>query len=122
MDQFETWHQQVRDAKIDGALHAEIADKILDILNKSKDSQNATQYLLLAQAIAGLSINVNLADRPAGSGLIKCLIALRKAAIFENDPAEQDPSNKDLREIFGYHKLVSTVVSLRMQIIQHYAG
>ena len=66
MDQFEIWHQQVRDAKIDGALHADIADKILDILNKSKESQNATQYLLLAQAIAGLSINVNSADRPAG--------------------------------------------------------
>ncbi len=119
MDQFEIWHRQVRDAKIDGALHAEIADKILDVLNKSKESQNALQYLLLAQAIAGLSINVNRADRPAGSGLIKCLIALRKAAIVENDPGEPDPSSQDLREIFGYHKLASTVVSLRKQIIQN---
>ena len=119
MDQFDVWHQQVRDEKIDGALHTEIANKILDVLNKSKESQNALQYLLLAQAIAGLSINVNSADRPAGSGLIKCLIALRKAAIAENIPAEPDPSSKDLREIFGYHKLASTVVGLRKQIIQN---
>ena len=122
MDQLDVWHQQVRDGKIDNTLHAEIANKILDILNKSKESQNATQYFLLAQAIAGLSINVNSTDRPAGSGLIKCLIALRKATISGNYPVESDPNSNDLREIFGYEKLASTVVSLRKQIIQNGAG
>jgi hypothetical protein len=33
-----------------------------------------------------------------------------------------DPSSDDLREIFGYDKLASTVVSLRKQIIQNGAG
>ena len=122
MDQLDVWHQQVRDGKIDNTLHAEIANKILDILNKSKESQNPTQYLQLAHAIAGLSINVNSSDRPAGSGLIKCLIALRKATIVGNYPVEPDPNSNDLREIFGYEKLASTVVSLRKQIIQNGAG
>lgn len=119
MDQFDIWHQQVRDAKIDGTLQAEIANKILDILNQSRDSQNARKYLLLAQAITGLSINVNSTDQPVDSALIKCLIALRKAAIIKNEPAEPDPRSQDLREIFTYQKLASTVVSLRKQIIQN---
>ena len=95
MDQFDDWLQRISDGKIDGTLQSEIADKILDLLEQKKASVSAREKELFAQAVIGLSINVNSIYRPTEAGLRRCLIALQKVTNSENEPDESNAVKDD---------------------------
>ena len=75
MDQFDDWLQRVSAGKIDGTLQSEIADKILELLEQKKASVSTRDKELFAQAVIGLSINVNSIYHPTEpdkKGLLMC--------------------------------------------------
>ena len=116
MDQFDDWLQRISEGKIDGALQSEIADKILELLEQKKASVTAREKALFAQAITGLSINVNSIYHPTETGLGRCLIALQKVTNPENDPDESNALKDDDGELTNYAMLVTTVEKLQEQI------
>lgn len=116
MDQFDDWLQRISDGKIDGTLQSEIADKILELLEQKKASVSAREKELFAQAVIGLSINVNSIYHPTEAGLRRCLIALQKVTNPENEPAESYVLRRDDGELIDYAALVTTVEKLQEQI------
>ena len=88
MDQFDDWLQRISDGKIDGTLQSEIADKILELLEQKKASVSTREKELFAQAVIGLSINVNSIYHPSEAGLRRCVIALQKVTKPEKEPDE----------------------------------
>ena len=116
MDQFDDWLQRISEGKIDRALQSEIADKILALLEQKKASLSAREKTLFAEAITGLSINVNSIYHPTEVGLRRCLIALQKATNPENEPDESNALRDDDGEFTNYAMLVATVKKLQEQI------
>ena len=116
MDQFDDWLQRVSEGKIDGALQSEIADKILDLLEQKKASVSTREKELFAQAVIGLSVNVNSIYHPTEAGLRRCLIALQKVTNPENEPDESNGSKDDEGELIDFESLVTTVEKLQEQI------
>ncbi len=116
MDQFDDWLQRISDGKIDGTLQSEIADKILELLGQKKASVSAREKELFAQAVIGLSINVNSIYHPTEAGLRRCLIALQKVTNPENEPDESNGSKDDEGELIDFATLVTTVGKLQEKI------
>ena len=116
MDQFDNWLQRINDGKIDGTLRSEIADKILELLEQKKASLSAREKTLIAQAITGLSINVNSIYQHSEIGLRRCLIALQKATNPENEPDESYLLGDNDGERINYAMLITTVEKLQEQI------
>ena len=118
MDQFDEWLQRISEGKIDGALQSEIADKILELLEQKKASLSAREKTLFAQAITGLSINVNSIHQHAEVGLRRCLVALQKATNPESVPDELHSLGDDDGELTNYAMLVTTIEKVQEQICQ----
>lgn len=116
MDQLDDWIQRIGEGKIDAALQNEIADKILELLEQKKDSLGAREKILFAQAINGLSININSIYQPTEVGLSYCLIALQKAMILGKELNESDAKRDDQAAHISYTMLVATVERLKEQI------
>ncbi len=116
MDQFDDWLQRISEGKIDGALQSEIADKILQLLEQKKASVTAGEKALFAQAVIGLSINVNSVYHPTEAGLRRCLIALQKVTKPENGPDKSYAQKGDDDELIDFAALVTTVEKLQEQI------
>jgi len=117
MDQFDDWLQRISEGKIDAALKNEIADKILELLEQKKDSLGTWEKILFAQALMEVSININSIYKPTDSGLRRCVIALHKAMIPENERDESYAQRDDKGELITYAKLVATVETIKEQII-----
>jgi hypothetical protein len=118
MDQFVSWCQRISESKIDDALRTEIADKILELLLRKKDSMNAAEELLLGQAITGLAINVDSIYLPADLGLEDCLSALRKVMAPRTEGSDANLQSDDVGDFAGYEVLVADVDKIKMQINQ----
>jgi len=116
MDQFDDWLQRISDGKIDGTLQSEIADKILELLEQKKASVSAREKELFAQAVIGLSINVNSIYHPTEAGLRRCLIALQTVTNPENEPNGANALKDDKGELIDFATLVTTVEKLQEQI------
>ena len=116
MEQFDDWLQRISEGKIDGALQSEIADKILQLLEQKKASVTAREKTLFAQAIIGLSINVNSIYHPTEAGLRRCLIALQNLTKSENGPEKSYAQRGDDNELIDFATLVTTVEKLQEQI------
>ena len=116
MDQFDDWLQRISEGKIDAALKNEIADKILELLEQKKDSLGTWEKILFAQAITELSININSIYKPTDMGLRRCVIALQKAMIPENERDESYAQRDEKGELISYSKLVATVEKIKEQI------
>ena len=117
MDQLDYWLQRISEGKIDAALKYEIADKILELLEQKKDSLGTWEKILFAQAITELSINWNSIFKPTEAGLRRCLIALQKAMIPENERDESYAQRDDKGEPITYEMLVATVKKIKEQIL-----
>ena len=117
MDQLDYWLQRISEGKIDAALKYEIADKILELLEQKKDSLGTWEKILFAQAITELSINLNSIFKPTEAGLRRCLIALQKAMIPENERDESYAQRDDKGEPITYEMLVATVEKIKEQVI-----
>ncbi len=117
MDQFDDWLQRISKGKIDGALKNEIAEKTLELLEQKKDSLGTWEKILFAQAITELSININSIYKPTEAGLRRCLIALQKAMIPENERDESYAQRDDKGEPITYEMLVATVKKIKEQIL-----
>ena len=118
MDQFVSWCQRISESKIDDDLRSEIADKILELLARKKDSMNAAEELLLGQAITGLAINVNSIYQPTDAGLEGCLSALRKVMAPRTESIDADLQSDDVGDFAGYEALVAGVAKIKKQINQ----
>ena len=116
MNRLDDWLQRISEGKIDVALQNEIADKILELLDQKKASLGAWEKTLFAQAITELSINSNSIDQPTEAGLRRCLIALQKAMILENEPDESSAQRDDKGELISYAMLVTTVKLIKGKI------
>ena len=116
MEQIDEWLQRISEGKIDGALQSEIADKILDLLEQKKASVSSQGKELFAQAVIGLSINVNSIYHPTEAGLRRCLIALQKVTKLENEPDESHTTRGDDDDLIDFATLVTTVEKLQEQI------
>ena len=116
MDQLDDLLQRISEGKINTPLKKEIADKILELLEQKKDSLGTWEKILFAQAITELSININSIFKPTEAGLRRCLIALQKAMIPENERDESYAQRDDKGEPITYAKLVTTVEKIKEQI------
>ena len=117
MDQLDYWLQRISKGRIDAALKYEIADKILELLEQKKDSLGTWEKILFAQAITELSININSIFKPTEAGLRRCLMALQKAMIPENERDESYAQRDDKGEPITYEMLVATVKKIKEQIL-----
>ena len=120
MDRFDDWRQRISDGNIDGALQNEIADKILELLERKRASLSTREKMLFAQAISALSTSNNSIYQPNESGLRRCLIALQNAMTPENEPdkayAEGDAEAKHI----SYAMLVTTVKIIKGEIAKNW--
>ena len=89
MDRFDDWRQRISEGNIDGALQNEIANKILELLERKRASLSTREKMLFAQAITALSTSINPIYQPDESGLGRCLIALQNAMTPENEPDDK---------------------------------
>ena len=117
MDQLDYWLQRIGEGRIDAALKNDIADKILELLEQKKDSLGTWEKILFAQAITELSININSIFKPTEAGLRRCLIALQKAMIPENERDESYAQRDDKGEPITYEMLVAAVEKIKEQVI-----
>lgn len=118
MDQLDDWLQRIAEGKIDGTLQNEIADRVLELLEQKKATLSTREKTLFAQAITGLSVNVNSIYQPTEAGLKRCLVSLQKAMIPENEPGGSHVQRDDEDELINFAMLVTTVEKLKEQIIQ----
>ncbi len=115
MDRLDEWIQKISeggrfyDGTVDTALHIEIADKILELLEQKKSSLSAREKILFARAVTELSTIVKSYDQPNEAGLRRCLIALAEAMIPEDVLNESFVENDDEARPISYAMLVSTV-------------
>ena len=116
MDQLADWLKRINEGKIDRDLHKAIADKLLELLEQEKASLGTRGKILFAEAITELSININSIYQPAEAGLRRCLLALQKAMIPEDEPDESYAQRNDEGEFINHAMLVTAVEKLRKQI------
>ncbi|MCZ6559771.1 MAG: hypothetical protein O6931_02630 [Gammaproteobacteria bacterium] len=116
MERFDNWLHRINEGRIDATLQREIADKILELLEKKKDSRSTRIKTLFAEAITELSISVNSIYQPAEAGLKRCLITLKKVMIPEKEPADPHAQGDDADELINYPMLVATVKKLQEEI------
>ena len=90
--------------------------KILELLEQKKDPQSTRIKTLFAEAITELSISINSIFQPAEAGLRRCLIALKKVMIPENEPDDSHAQEDDADELINYPMLVATVEKLQEEI------
>jgi hypothetical protein len=109
MDQFDNGRLKISETKIDEDLRTEIADKLLEILRRKKDSITASEEMLLGQAITGLSINVNSIYQPTVAGLKDCLSALRKLMAPRREITDAISQSDDAAKFLSYGDRKSVV-------------
>ena len=118
MDQLDDWIQKTSEGKIDGALQIELADKILELLERKKDSLGTREKILFARAVAALSSSLDSNNQPNEAGLRRCLTALFEVMIpedvLEDSYAERDDEAKNI----SYAMIVTAVENLKSQMVQ----
>ena len=116
MNQLDHCLQKLTWGKIDGALHNEVADKILELLEQEKASLGTREKTLFAQAIRALSTSINSVHQPNETALRRCLTDLQKAITPENEPDESYAQRDGESENDSYEMLVTTVKMIKGQI------
>jgi len=117
MDELNDWIQKVSEGRIDGALQNELADRILELLERKKDSLGSREKILFARAVAGLSTNINSIHQPNGAGIRRCLTALFELMIPEDVLDESYVESNDEAKNINYTMLVATVKNIKGQIV-----
>ncbi len=117
MDPLDDWRQRISEGKIDGALQNELADKILEILERKKDSLGTRETILFARAVEALSTSINSIHQPNEAGLMRCLTALFEVMIPEDVLDESYAERNDDAKNISYAMLVATVKNIKGQIV-----
>ena len=120
MDRFDDWRQRISEGNIDGALQNEIADKILELLERQKASLGTRERILFIQAVTALSTSVNSIHPPNEAGLRRCLTALQEAMAPENERDESDAERVDDATHIEYAMLVTTVKIIKAEIAKNW--
>jgi hypothetical protein len=116
MNQLDHCLQMIAWGKVDGALQNEVADNILELLEREKASLGTREKILFAQAITALSTSINSIYQPDETALRRCLTDLQKAITPEDEPDEPSAQRDDDSENISYEMLVTTVKMLKGQI------
>ena len=117
MDRLDDWRQRISEGKIDGALQNELADKILEILERKKDSLGTRETILFARAVEALSTSINSIHQPNEASLMRCLTALFEVMIPEDVLDESYAERNDDAKNISYAMLVATVKNIKGQIV-----
>ena len=118
MDRFDDWRQRISEGKIDGALQNEIADKILELLERQRASLGTRERNLFAQAVTALSTSVNSIHPPNEAGLRRCLLNLQKIVNPENEPDETFSQRSEAKQV-SHEMLVTTVTIIKGEIAKN---
>ncbi len=111
------WIQKASERRIDGALQHELADKILEILERKKDSLGTREKILFVRAIEAFSISINSIHQPKEAGQARCLTALFEVMLPEDVLDESYAEKNDEAKNISYAMLVATVKNIKGQIV-----
>ncbi len=115
MDRFDDWCQRISEGNIDGALQNEIADKILELLERQRASLGARERILFVQAVTALSTSVNSIHPPNEAGLRRCLLIVQKIVNPENETDETFSQRNEAKPV-SHDMLVTTVKLIKGEI------
>ena len=119
MDQLDDWIRKTSEGKIDGALQNEIADQILELLERKKASLGTREKILFARAVTALSTSINSIYLPNATGLGRCLTALFEVMIPEDMLYESYAERDDEAKSISYEMLVNTVKILKGKVAKN---
>ncbi len=118
MDRFDDWCQRISEGNIDGALQNEIADKILELLERQRASLGARDRILFVQAVTALSTSVNSIHPPNEAGLRRCLLILREIVNLEIETDETFSQRNEAKPV-SQDMLVTTVKLIKGEIAKN---
>ncbi len=118
MDRFDDWCQRISEGNIDGALQNEIADNILELLERQKASLGTRERILFVQAVTALSTSVNSIHPPNEAGLRRCLLILRKLVNLEIETDEMFSQRNEAKQV-SHEMLVTTVKIIKGEIAKN---
>jgi hypothetical protein len=118
MDQLDYWLQRISEGKIDAALKYEIADKILELLERQKASLGTRERILFVQAVTALSTSVNSIHPPNEAGLRRCLLILRELVNLEIETDETFSQRNEAKQV-SHEMLVTTVKIIKGEIAKN---
>ena len=122
MDELNDWIQKLSEGRIDGGLQNDIADKILELLERKKDSLGTREKILFARAVEALSTSINSIHQPNEAGLRRCLTALVEVMIPKDVLDEPYAERNDDAKNISYAMLVATVEIIKGQIVKLEVG
>ena len=118
MDRFDDWCQRISEGNIDGALQNEIADNILELLERQKASLGTRERILFVQAVTALSTSVNSIHPPNEAGLRRCLLILREIVNLEIETDETFSQKNEAKQV-SHEMLVTTVKIIKGEIAKN---
>ena len=118
MDRFDDWCQRISEGNIDGALQNEIADNILELLERQKASLGTRDRILFVQAVTALSTSVNSIHPPNEAGLRRCLLILREIVNLEIETDETFSQRNEAKQV-SHEMLVTTVKIIKGEIAKN---
>ena len=118
MDRFDDWCQRISEGNIDGALQNEIADNILELLERQKASLGTRERILFVQAVTALSTSVNSIHPPNEAGLRRCLLILRELVNLEIETDETFSQRNEAKQV-SHEMLVTTVKIIKGEIAKN---
>ncbi len=118
MDRFDDWCQRISEGNIDGALQNEIADNILELLERQKASLGTRERILFVQAVTALSTSVNSIHPPNEAGLRRCLLILREIVNLEIETDETFSQRNEAKQV-SHEMLVTTVKIIKGEIAKN---
>ena len=118
MNQLDDWLQKISEGNIDGALQNEIADKILELLERQRALLGTRERIQFAQAVTALSTSVNSIHPPNETGLKRCLLILRIIVNPENETDETFSQRNEAKHV-SHEMLVTTVKIIKGEIAKN---
>ncbi len=118
MDRLDDWCQRISEGNIDGALQNEIADEILELLERQRDSLGTRERNLFVQAVTALSTSVNSIHPPNEAGLRRCLLILRELVNLEIETDETFSQRNEAKQV-SHEMLVTTVKIIKGEIAKN---
>ena len=119
MDRLDDWCQRISEGNIDGALQNEIADEILELLERQRASLGTRERILFVQAVTALSTSVNSIHPPNEAGLRRCLLILRIIVNPENETDETFSQRNEAKQV-SHEMLVTTVKIIKGEIAKNW--